>query len=64
MVGKTAGEAERILTGAGLTNVDFEGPGVPIQPGWKVTKQSIKAGTKVAPNKRIVITVVELSGRG
>ncbi|MFC7482594.1 PASTA domain-containing protein [Luedemannella flava] len=64
VIGKTVAEAEKILADAGLTDVTFDGPGVPVQPDWKVTKQSIKAGTKVPADEPIVITVVELTGRG
>ncbi|MFD0594108.1 PASTA domain-containing protein [Catellatospora coxensis] len=68
VVGKKATDAEKILADAGFTNVKFvgeDGKDLTLLVSWKVVKQSVKAGTKVAADTEIILTNTSVSnGKG
>ncbi|GIF95749.1 PASTA domain-containing protein [Catellatospora citrea] len=68
VVGKKATDAEKILADAGFTNVKFlgdDGKELTLLVSWKVVKQSVKAGTKVAADTPITLTNTSVSnGKG
>ncbi|BCJ70540.1 hypothetical protein CS0771_00840 [Catellatospora sp. IY07-71] len=68
VVGKKAEDAEKILAAAGFTNVRFvgdDGKELTLLVSWKVVKQSVKAGSKVAADTEIVLTNESVSnGKG
>ena len=63
VVGKTAYSAKKALTKAGL-HYKYSAPAgsfVVLSKNWTVTKQSPKAGSKVAPGTTVKLTVVKTS---
>jgi pyruvate/2-oxoglutarate dehydrogenase complex dihydrolipoamide acyltransferase (E2) component len=67
VVGKRASEADKVLRDLGFTSITFvseDNPGEPVQllTDWKVTTQSVPAGTKVAPDTDIELQVTKLGG--